>query len=242
MKIISVGCSFTEGLGLKNQAVECYTARLADTVNLEFYNYGACGASNDYIFRKVFDLINSNIIEKDDILIVQWTHFFRKELPIVYNDREWYYYVPNSMHAYQDKVLIKYGRHKSVQSKYINQNLDADRIHLENSNKKLLEQYNWYFLNKEYQKDSTKNYINSIYTYLEHFGYNHLHFFGWDNCIINDVFNNKSNFLNETFGGYTNTINNHHPNKEGHEIWAEFLYKKIKELDFKISPNKPKII
>ena len=39
-------------------------------------------------------------------------------------------------------------------------------------------------------------------------------------------------FLKETFGGYTNTPGNDHPNKEGHEIWANLLSNKLEELNY----------
>jgi hypothetical protein len=87
-------------------------------------------------------------------------------------------------------------------------------------------------LDENYQLNTTINYINALYTYLEYFGYKHLHFFGWDKCIIESVFDNKSNFIKESFGGYTNTTNNHHPDKKGHKAWAEFLNKKIIEFKF----------
>jgi hypothetical protein len=68
MKLFTIGCSFTEGQELKNMKMECYTHVLAEKLNLKYFNFGACGASNDYIFRKVFELINSNTLQSDDII------------------------------------------------------------------------------------------------------------------------------------------------------------------------------
>ena len=77
-----------------------------------------------------------------------------------------------------------------------------------------------------------KNYIKSLYAYLELNGYKHLHFFGWDNCIVSDnEIINYPNFLKETFGGYTKTTGSNHPNKEGHEMWANFLSNKLQTLN-----------
>jgi hypothetical protein len=58
-----------------------------------------------------------------------------------------------------------------------------------------------------------------------------MHFFGWDNCVIKSIFAEKENFIKETFGGFTNTNGNEHPDKDGHKIWADFLNEKI--IDFK---------
>lgn len=229
MKLFTIGCSFTEGQGLKNQKTECYPHLLSKILDIEYFNFGACGMSNDYIFRKIFELINSNTITKDDILIIQWTHFIRKELSFVKDDREWFHSIPNSFHVYSDKIIHK---NESVQNNYIDEDLDSEKKYIESNNKKKLEDYTLHFLNTNYQKNTTKNYINALYTYLEHFGYKHLHFFGWDNCIIHSIFDEKENFIKETFGGFTNTINNEHPNKRGHKIWADFLNQKLKEFKF----------
>lgn len=238
MKLVTIGCSFTEGQGLSPHQIQCYTYQLAEKTNLEFYNFGLCGASNDYIFRKIFELINSNEITKEDIIIIQWTHYFRRELPIIYNDRKWYHYVPNSYNASQDKIIYYKERYNPnnlnffVQNEHINQDTDGDFIEIEKVNEKRLNTYILNFLNEDYQKNTTINYINSLYTYLEHFGYKHLHFFGWPGCVISDVYQDKPLFLKENFGEFTNTIGNEHPDKEGHLIWAEYLYKKIKELNY----------
>ena len=229
MKLFTIGCSFTEGQGLKNMRTECYPHLLSKTLDIEYFNFGACGMSNDYIFRKIFELINSNTITKDDIILIQWTHFIRKELIFVKDEREWFHTIPNSYHAYPDKIIH---RNESVQNNYIDEDIDSERKSIESKNKKFLEEYTLNFLDSNYQKHTTKNYINSLYTYLEHFGYKHLHFFGWDNCLIKSVFDGKENFIQETFGGFTNTINNEHPDKKAHKKWADFLSQKIIEFKF----------
>lgn len=232
MKLFTIGCSFTEGQGLKNQATECYSNCLAKTLKLEHYNFGASGMSNDYIFRKIFELLNSKTITKNDIILIQWTHFLRKELPFVNKDKKWFHSIPNSLHAYSDKIIVNKGNDSSVQNEYIYEDTDTERKRIESKNKKNLEDYSLKFLDEDYQLNTTINYINALYTYLEYFGYKHLHFFGWDKCIIESIFDNKTNFIKESFGGYTNTTNNHHPNKKGHETWAEFLNEKIVEFKF----------
>lgn len=232
MKLFTIGCSFTEGQGLKKQAIECYSNALANILELEHYNFGAAGMSNDYIFRKIFELLNSKTITKDDIIIIQWTHFLRKELSFVNDNKKWFHTIPNSLHVYSDKVITDQDDISSVQNEYIYEDTADIRKIIESKNKKSLEDYSLKFIDEDYQLNTTTNYINALYTYLEYFGYKHLHFFGWDKCIIESVFDGKSNFIKETFGGYTNTTNNHHPNKKGHENWAEFLNEKL--IEFKI--------
>jgi hypothetical protein len=230
MKLITIGCSFTEGQGLENDKIECYSNQLSEKLNLEYYNFGLIGASNDYIFRKVFELIESDIITSKDIILIQWTHYNRKELPLIHNGKNWYYYPPNTYIPMSDKKISKL--HAAVQNEYIGIDLVDEMYMLKDAHEDLIKNYTYNFLHNEYQKNTTKNYINSLYTYLDHFGYNHLHFFGWKNCVISDITKNKFLFLEENFGELTNTIGNAHPNKEGHLQWAEHLYQKIKEINY----------
>ena len=232
MKLFTFGCSFTEGQELKHQTTECYSHLMSKNLKIEYFNFGAVGMSNDYIFRKVFELLNNNTITKDDIIIIQWTHYIRRELPFTSDNKIFYHTVPNSIHPHVDKVLKKQGKFTYVKNEYSEENLDNIQKQIINENEEFLNIYNLKFLNENYQKNTTINYINSLYTYLEHFDYKHLHFFGWDKCIIESIFDNKPNFIKETFGGYTKTKQNEHPNKESHNKWAEFLSNKIIEFKF----------
>lgn len=230
MKIVSVGCSFTEGQGLENQTFQCYTHLLATKLGLEYHNYGSAGASNDYIFRKILGLIENNIIDKKDIILIQWTHYNRKELPIIYNDKKWYHYPPNTYHPISDKIFIEKLNGVKDENYDNDGHLDLNKIKMKNE--KLLDIYTFNFLHDEYQQNTTKNYINTLYTYLEYNEYKHIHFFGWKPCVIENINENKTNFLNENFGEFTNTINPGHPDKKGHLDWANHLYEKIKTFDY----------
>lgn len=239
MRLFTIGCSFTEGQELEKQDKESYTKKLSDKLSIQYFNFGACGFSNDYIFRKIFELIYSNTITKEDIIVIQWTHFSRKELPVVHNGKKWYHSLPKAYHAYSDKI-IKTDKKYLAAEKYINfvQNehpnpvLNPDSKQIELDNKEILQNYIIKFLHDDYQKNTTKNYINGLYYYLEYFGYKHIHFFGWNDCIVDDVMENKEKFIKETFREFTNTPNPGHPNKEGHSDWANHLYDKILELNY----------
>jgi hypothetical protein len=237
MKLYSVGCSFTEGQDLENFQIENYTKLLSEKHKVDCHNFGNCGASNDYIFRKAFYILNEGF-NKEDVLIIQWTHYTRMELPTTYDNREWYFTIPNALIPVSDKVLKDVNFYGIFSKHVVNKNSDYNKT--DETTKKLLELHNndlqrfiGYFLNTKYQINKTKNYIKSLYAYLELNGYKHLHFFGWDSCIISDnEILNYPNFLKETFGGYTKTIKNDHPNKEGHEIWANVLSNKLQTLNY----------
>jgi hypothetical protein len=232
MKLITLGCSFSEGQGLQRQNEECYTAKLTEQLKLKYLNFAAAGMSNDYIFRKIFELLNSNIITKDDIIIIQWTHYMRKELPIKIGNKNFYYQPPSCLLPLEDKVLFTGYDISCSQSEYFGEDIEEMKSNLKINDEELLNEYCLKFLNENYQINTTKNYINSVYTYLEHFGYKHLHFFGWEGCVIESVFDNKPNFIKENFGKYTKTPNDKHPNKKAHQMWAEFLSEKLKDFSF----------
>jgi hypothetical protein len=243
MNIYSIGCSFTEGQGLENFQIENYTRLLSDKTKIYSYNLGSSGASNDYVFKKVFEILN-NGVTKDDILIIQWTHYIRLELPRKYDNNDFFFYLPNTTVPVPDKIIKPINErgiyvNKVVNSNFNYKNMDSTIKHLSELHASDFRKFIGYFLNENYQINKTKNYIKSLYAYLELNGYKHLHFFGWDNCTIadNEILNYEK-FLNTTFGGYTNTIGNEHPNKLGHYEWSSFLLTKLEELKY----IKPQII
>lgn len=229
MKLITIGCSFTEGQGLKYQMFESYTTKLAEKINIPFYNYGMCSSSNDYIFRKIFELIDGDMIRMQDIVVIQWTHYNRKELPVIYGNKKWFHYPPNGYFPMWDKKLYIDG---TIQNEYRGINLEKELYELKDKNAKLLDLYNFNFLHNEYQITTTKNYINSVYTFLEHLGYKHLHFFGWNECVVDINYQTKPKFIKETFGNYTNTGKGQHPDIQGHLDWSNYLYEEIQKLNY----------
>ena len=237
MKLYSVGCSFTEGQGLENSKIENYTKLLSEKHKVDCYNFGKSGVSNDYVFRKVFYILNEEF-NKEDVLIIQWTNYIRTELITTYDSKDWYFTIPNLLLPSADLILKDVNFSGIISKHPMNENIDYNRT--DEAIAKLLELHDndlqrfiGYFLNIKYQINKTKNYIKSLYAYLELNGYKHLHFFGWDNCIISDnEILNYPNFLKETFGGYTKTPGNEHPNKEKHEMWANFLSNKLQTLNY----------
>lgn len=75
-KIMSIGCSFTEGVGVNNNETwpAQFTSLVSDGVNL---NFGTGGRSNDFIARcllSFYDFI------KPDLVLIMYTNMFRREV------------------------------------------------------------------------------------------------------------------------------------------------------------------
>jgi hypothetical protein len=228
MKLFTFGCSFTEGQGLDIRNEVPYTNTLANKLEIKSFNLGACGMSNDYVYRKTFELIE-NYISKEDIIVIQWTHYLRKEFKFKHNDRNYYHTAPYNHQASRDKVLIK--NHNRIETEYGEESFDPsiEEKEVGKLNKNFINEFSLKMLHDDYQIQTTSNYIKGLYSYLELNNYKHLHFFGWDDCVVPI---NYDKILKETFGGYTNTIFGGHPNQIQHIVWAEYLYKQLVKLKY----------
>ena len=70
-KLITFGCSLTEGRGVDNKSVESWPAVLSNHLNLDLDNKGKSGSSNKQIWLNV---LNYNQYEKNDLVIILWSH------------------------------------------------------------------------------------------------------------------------------------------------------------------------
>lgn len=93
-KVMSVGCSHTEGIGVNDWETYPYSfcSLLENSVNI---NLGLGASSNDYIARTIinfFDLI------KPDLILIQYTYTHRRE--IYTENNEIFAYTPNKKWGY----------------------------------------------------------------------------------------------------------------------------------------------
>lgn len=227
MKLITIGCSFTSGVGV--HSFETYTHKLSNLLKCDYENYGEAGHSNKYIFRKTIELLKH--WNDNDILIIQWTNPLRDE--IITN--EGYLFYPPYFDWFSLKFLYGNDVNNGLKKNGIN-NKDLFDKEIVNKKEKSVTNYCNNFFNKDYQLNLSFCYQFSLYGLLEKLGIKYLMFFGWEFQDIESqkeihLFTNQK-FISEIFGTYTNTISNEHPNKEGHSLWSEFLYSKIKELKY----------
>ena len=114
IKIITVGCSHTEGIGVNNN--ETWPAYLSSALNVKHINMGFTGRSNDYIARTVNEYVtrfNPNLV------IVMYTYPSRREYWTEYGPQP---YAANAWGYFEDypdkhKALTKLS---SEQSDYNN--------------------------------------------------------------------------------------------------------------------------
>lgn len=94
IKMLAVGCSHTEGIGLNDN--ETWPDYLAKSLNLKHINMGFTGRSNDYISRTVNDYI-AKINPK--VVIVMYTYPSRREYWTKYGPQP---YAINSWGYFED--------------------------------------------------------------------------------------------------------------------------------------------
>jgi hypothetical protein len=222
MKIVSVGCSFTEGTGVGRQ--NAYTRHVADLCGCEYENYGEGGHSNKYVFRKVVSLLKN--WNKDDILLVQWTSPNREE---VVTKEGYIFYSP-----FNNFLSLEFLFGQDVANNPIGKNFTKEKhIEIIQNYKKVLNDYTENLTNIDYSDTMSICYQISLFNMLENLGIKHINFFGWEAIKTDNVYQfSNEKFLKEAFGEYTKTPGNEHPNLNGHIEWAKFLFDKLKNFNY----------
>jgi hypothetical protein len=227
MKIVSVGCSFTEGSGVKRE--NCYTSELAKLLNCNLQNHGEAGHSNQYIFRKTIQLLKN--WNYNDILIVQWTNPLRDEIIT----KEGYIFQPPAHHWVSLEFLYGKDPSRALEKMGIMNKDDFDKKIVNDKQQSVLD-YSVDFFNKDYQLNISFCFQYSLFGLLEKLGIKYIMFFGWkfydyeNQTQIFPFVNQK--FLKENFGSFTNTPGEEHPDADGHLKWANYLYEKIIEFNY----------
>jgi len=232
--IFSVGCSFTVGTGVEKQ--NNYTSELGKLLQWNPINYGEAGHSNQYIFRKVIELLKN--WNNNDILLIQWTSPVRDE--IVTKDG----YLFTSPFSDWCSYELLYGMDLDYQLSKLGINkYEFDKITIPKYKNKVIE-YSTNFFHHEYQLNLSFCFQYALFGLLEKLRVKYIMFNGWnfesgwefnkkeykDKNLIHELTNEK--YLKESFGDFTNTIENEHPDTNAHKMWADYLYKKIIEFNY----------
>jgi hypothetical protein len=234
MKVYSVGCSFTSGTGVHHK--NNYTSELGKLLRYDTMNYGEAGHSNQYIFRKVIELLKN--WNNNDILLIQWTSPVRDEI------------ITKEGHVFTSPFSdwcnyeLLYGKDLANKLSELKINKDElDKKTISKYQNKVIE-YSTNFFHHEYQLNLSFCFQYSLFGLLEKLGVKYIMFNGWDfesgwefmrkkykdKNLIHELTNEK--YLKESFSDYTNTKENEHPDTNAHKMWADYLYQKIIELNY----------
>jgi lysophospholipase L1-like esterase len=157
--LFSFGDSWTEGVGTldkekikiltEEEKTEFYNQhswgkKLANLLEMPYYNYGVSGASNKMIFEGVLNMIKNKTIKENDFVAIMWSSSLRDDPPF-FSNGEWKFLGNN--HKKKEHVL-KYIFQKSTQ-----QYSNYDRI---------IKEYKEYFLENLYS-DTYYHIVNQNY-------------------------------------------------------------------------------
>ena len=228
MSLFTVGCSFTEGTGVKRQ--NNYTNELANMVYHRPMEYAAAGHSNQYIFRKTIELLKD--WNKNDILIIQWTHPNRQEIIT----KEGFIFQPPACDWMSLEFLYGPNPGPALEKVGILNKDEFDAKVVKRYKDKVIN-YASDFYYRDYQLHLSFCFQFALWGLLEKLDVKYLMFFGWeferDYENQKQIFNfTNEKFLKETFGSFTNTTMGQHPDTEGHLQWANHLYEKLIEFNY----------
>ena len=239
MQIWSTGCSWTYGTGLDYPSYEAYDSHIikyVNGINAYKYKYSDAGHSNQYVFRTAIEIAEK--MNKDtDVLLVQWTSPFRQELVSKSGSA---FYAPFEFVSLKFLYGLNHEKYNSLGSK--NVNIDDFRKMEEDKYLDTIKKYSKLFMNEAYMELMSYNMQISLHYLLKSLGIKSIQFYGWDGCVIKskniwDIIPNDGTFLKETFqsvlkdNGF-NLLQSHHPNKEMHKFFSEFLINKLQTLNY----------
>ena len=221
MKIVSVGCSFTEGTGVGRK--NAYTSHLADLCNCEYENYGESGHSNQYIFRKSIELIQN--WNTNDVLIIQWTGPNRQEIIT----KEGYLFYSPWSNFMSLQFLFGQDAANHPNAKKFDKNTQSEII---KNYSNIIDEYTERLTNEDYSNTMSLCYQISLFNMLENLNIKHIQFYGWDSIKLDIKHLVNDKFLTESFSNYTDTPNNEHPNLDGHIKWSNYLFGNLKKFKY----------
>lgn len=237
MLLFANGCSLTEGHELGGvtpnsngvlisvdpvyKENNAWPKLLANKLNMDCVNHAQAGGSNDRIIRTTLDWTATYLQDnkaEDLFVVIGWTSSNRTEFNI---NGQWCHILPQWETAYEDRIVRKV--HKFYKTYIYDEDVDAER-----KIRNVLLLQSWLKVNK----------ISYIFC----------------NCLIGDSsplkyetrtgkeLNISNNIDSKLYYGYNNPVmymNNvckglphgqrGHPLGEGHKLWADTLYKYIKE-------------
>lgn len=218
-RLFTFGCSFTE------YKWPTWANILALHYNIPLYNYGKCGAGNQYIFNMLMQADGFYNFNSRDLVIVQWTNLTRVDS---YKKGEW---------VTPGNIFFKYDPNNNDENYFILRDFATIKASIEFLKNKNISYEMFKMNNFEYpnqfllKKADEKNYTNieSLYsTYLKIIKPSFYEIL-WDNNINKKFLNEKKLKIKNNFS-------------DGHPLVTEHLKYLQTVLNIEFSPNIIQII
>ena len=243
-KLIVSGCSYTDNLYTRDFGFTTWPELLADKLGMECINLGASGAGNDYILSSLMEVM----FEKDiGLMIAMWSEFERIDFQLhsrfLHGSPEFGWgpgrrgWTSVHMHREQSPEYRK----DVVKNAFIGKKVGTLPVLVEKS---LRIFYTFQILMEKHKipylhlmgtvpcdHNDRPTAIETFFRSIFMDKINENKFIGWP--IMSEIGGlNISGFLSELDPEMKKlriSEEDSHPNKEGHEVIADYLYKKIEE-------------
>jgi hypothetical protein len=219
-KLFTFGCSNTYGHGLRDITDEktgkldmplrgpsklAYPQILADMLGYECVNISMPASSNKLIAYRATD----QKIDKDDIVIFQWTYLLRSCILAEIDPSE----------QLDERVIYMHRQSIKAESKKPAMNWVKWNLKFSNDYNLINENMVWASMANKYAERFTKN----IYNYSSNGG-----------VLLNKAFQNRYSMnilqdLNPIMDSYPKALDGSHPGEKAHQHIANLIYKNIKE-------------
>tara|TARA_B100002019_G_scaffold174112_1_gene150540 strand:+ start:10328 stop:11032 length:705 start_codon:yes stop_codon:yes gene_type:complete len=227
--LLSNGCSWVNGAGLKDRNNERWSHHLSKKMNMKDINISSEGASNDTITRTTIEWFTKNQVDfKDVFVVIGWTQFTRAEF---FND---------VTQEYENQNFVSFGDSKTdkttedffeKQSKMMLRPSDLTPTHT------WWRVYLKYYFN--FEKKLT-DYVNNVLFLQSFFKSNNINFLqyqsfgeGHKDVISNKLIDNNL-FISEMMDDsiLDQSDDSGHPGLKSHQQWSNTLYDNIKGLKY----------
>jgi hypothetical protein len=234
-KILLVsGCSFTTSnyVSQAHPSMDCswpkWPELIAEKMDLELVNLAQSGRGNEYIFSTIYDYIITNGIENIGYVFIAWSQVQRRDYATKKygGDTKWAtenHDIRGDLYYDIEKSLRYYGMFQALMEKYkFSQYKQFQMIEPFKDNFANLSVANKHVNKQACMKIWESSPLSKII--------NRRHFIGWPSHVSSTQNRFSIEQIvteNRTLREYQISRSDSHPNKLGHEKYAEFIYKHI---------------
>jgi hypothetical protein len=245
MKVVVGGCSVSNSWNEETSIDEVYGQILANQISADYIHHSVDGGSNYRIWRKITQMVMNNditdkynmpppeeVITKDDIVIIQYTHSCREEYFSIKNQTNESIIKDESEECEVDDEgnIIRF-KLNSQDAPNLNRNekkffgLKQTYFTSTNFDKERFEYHHYLFHNLMIRKNIKVIYLMSAKRPLSNYSFKDRNLFNKNGEVHCVLFEDNNEYLRHIDG----FIDHYHFSKKGHEYVADELKKRLEQ-------------
>jgi hypothetical protein len=218
--LLVLGCSISDYTHVDRTWGEI----LAKQYNLNYIHEAAGCGSNWRMWRRAFDLIDNNIITKQDVIVVQYTELIRREFWSPYQNESRPLHGSNGKsnmtEAYDDGHITRY-------------KIDAEQLGDYTKKEQAFFKSYTRMLNPKFELESFRMMHNMFQGYMSDKGFANLYFLKCADFGVLYEYNKFHKIYQNNYIHAPDAFDNHlpndqgHMNQQGHQLLADLVYQKL---------------